>query len=109
MLLLIITRLLISAFLPNSILSFFFLRIRRPPRSPLFPSTTLFRSLVKGQQVAARAEKQDLDPDITIGAQHVTRVNVKPTTGLKGIARHGAEVLENSGCIIGSEIGRAHV
>src|SRR3990172_2078277 len=23
----------------------FFLRIRRPPRSPLFPSTTLFRSL----------------------------------------------------------------
>src|ERR1017187_10765308 len=26
------------------VLSFFFLRIRRPPRSPLFPYTTLFRS-----------------------------------------------------------------
>src|SRR5256885_12861457 len=25
---------------------FFFLRIRRPPRSTLFPSTTLFRSMV---------------------------------------------------------------
>src|SRR5687768_18306443 len=27
---------------------FFFLRIRRPPRSTLFPYTTLFRSLVAG-------------------------------------------------------------
>src|SRR3712207_8646060 len=29
--------------------SFFFLMIRRPPRSTLFPYTTLFRSAVKGQ------------------------------------------------------------
>src|SRR3970282_2569242 len=28
-------------------LVFFFLRIRRPPRSPLFPYTTLFRSSVR--------------------------------------------------------------
>src|SRR5437016_7327430 len=28
--------------------SFFFLMIRRPPRSTLFPYTTLFRSLVNG-------------------------------------------------------------
>src|SRR5256885_9265368 len=31
-----------------SCLSFFFLMIRRPPRSTLFPYTTLFRSLVFG-------------------------------------------------------------
>src|SRR5260370_19513097 len=31
-------------------LSFFFLMIRRPPRSTLFPYTTLFRSLVRRQR-----------------------------------------------------------
>src|SRR2546430_4255061 len=30
---------------PHLLLSFFFLMIRRPPRSTLFPYTTLFRSL----------------------------------------------------------------
>src|SRR5256885_16254905 len=32
----------------HSYLLFFFLMIRRPPRSTLFPYTTLFRSLVPG-------------------------------------------------------------
>src|SRR3712207_6944114 len=32
---------------------FFFLMIRRPPRSTLFPYTTLFRSVVVGDQGAA--------------------------------------------------------
>src|SRR6266576_6387544 len=31
-----------------SVLYFFFLMIRRPPRSTLFPYTTLFRSLLQG-------------------------------------------------------------
>src|SRR2546430_9978028 len=31
---------------------FFFLMIRRPPRSTLFPYTTLFRSLHRGEDVA---------------------------------------------------------
>src|SRR2546425_12639203 len=35
-----------------SILFFFFLMIRRPPRSTLFPYTTLFRSLVPGFEFA---------------------------------------------------------
>src|SRR5256885_5578038 len=35
-------------FLPSCSLFFFFLMIRRPPRSPLFPYTTLFRSLQRG-------------------------------------------------------------
>src|SRR2546422_10098104 len=33
---------------PRTSLSFFFLMIRRPPRSTLFPYTTLFRSLGGG-------------------------------------------------------------
>src|SRR5205809_7186779 len=35
---------LISTFLLRLFVSFFFLMIRRPPRSTLFPYTTLFRS-----------------------------------------------------------------
>src|SRR5205807_10277135 len=34
-----------SSFLAPSLFSFFFLILRRPPRSPLFPYTTLFRSV----------------------------------------------------------------
>src|SRR3712207_8040203 len=34
---------------------FFFLMIRRPPRSTLFPYTTLFRSLGRGARAAGRA------------------------------------------------------
>src|SRR2546425_7299489 len=33
---------------------FFFLMIRRPPRSTLFPYTTLFRSTVSAARIAAR-------------------------------------------------------
>src|SRR2546426_12783012 len=36
-------------------MSFFFLMIRRPPRSTLFPYTTLFRSLLLGQGAGDRA------------------------------------------------------
>src|SRR3712207_8822515 len=40
------------------VLSFFFLMIRRPPRSTLFPYTTLFRS---GAHDAARREPEEHD------------------------------------------------
>src|SRR2546429_8729609 len=36
-------------YLSSSFFLFFFLMIRRPPRSTLFPYTTLFRSLQAGQ------------------------------------------------------------
>src|SRR5256885_9836802 len=39
---------LISCFPTHVFFSFFFLMIRRPPRSTLFPYTTLFRSLAFG-------------------------------------------------------------
>src|SRR6201999_4650393 len=35
---------------------FFFLLIRRPPRSPLFPSTTLFRSCANASAATTAAE-----------------------------------------------------
>src|ERR1043165_4700767 len=48
----------------------FFLMIRRPPRSPLFPYTTLFRSVVGGRlgevegedEFALTGKEVDLDP-----------------------------------------------
>src|SRR2546422_10945888 len=56
-------RLSSHAFLP--FLSLFFLMIRRPPRSTLFPYTTLFRSL------ASTAVARDL-PCVDAGAGEVT-------------------------------------
>src|SRR3712207_7077540 len=41
-----------------SIFYFFFLMIRRPPRSTLFPYTTLFRSLFDGGPPEARVYRQ---------------------------------------------------
>src|SRR5438552_13205160 len=38
---------------------FFFLLIRRPPRSTLFPYTTLFRSLCQGRRCTRRARASD--------------------------------------------------
>src|SRR2546430_14736707 len=43
--------------------------IRRPPRSTLFPYTTLFRSLVRRQHVARRHHAQRIDA-APVGAQH---------------------------------------
>src|SRR3712207_9356952 len=44
-------------------LSFFFLMIRRPPRSTLFPYTTLFRSVLKtlGENLGERATLEIFD------------------------------------------------
>src|SRR3989441_2477537 len=43
--------------LSSRIVLFFFLMIRRPPRSTLFPYTTLFRSLERHLPIALDAEK----------------------------------------------------
>src|SRR2546430_17695308 len=42
----------------NGIISFFFLMIRRPPRSTLFPYTTLFRSCPKDHERALACYEQ---------------------------------------------------
>src|SRR5256885_14578400 len=51
--------------LPNSFLFFFFLMIRRPPRSTLFPYTTLFRSHDDRGRVHGQDAGQDLDPGLS--------------------------------------------
>src|SRR5437870_9154241 len=43
---------------PSSIVALFFLMIRRPPRSTLFPYTTLFRSEGRGRRRHQRAERR---------------------------------------------------
>src|SRR2546429_2487068 len=51
--------------------------IRRPPRSPLFPSTSLFRSLAAAIVTAAKQENLALLP--------VAHVSERPGEGLLGI------------------------
>src|SRR5260370_34603494 len=55
------------------LISFFFLMIRRPPRSTLFPYTTLFRSVdgrrAKDEVLRARDEREPVHA-IGIGSPH---------------------------------------
>src|SRR2546429_6992945 len=44
---------------PDAHILIFFLMIRRPPRSTLFPYTTLFRSEVPGHPAAGRSHARD--------------------------------------------------
>src|SRR5437870_9132459 len=68
----------------------FFLIIRRPPRSTLFPYTTLFRSMMLGEKISARqafeigliykvCEPGALDSEAWNLASHLAS---QPTTGL---------------------------
>src|SRR5690242_21579339 len=47
--------------IPSRSSSFFFLMIRRPPRSTLFPYTTLFRSLVGPRNASFPSESSVVD------------------------------------------------
>src|SRR3712207_9242092 len=44
----------------RDLVDFFFLMIRRPPRSTLFPYTTLFRSPVRRTQSRQRRDEEDV-------------------------------------------------
>src|SRR5699024_12853217 len=61
--------------------SFFFLMIRRPPRSTLFPYTTLFRSLVSTKSIISfgsvvlAATSKNRGMYIKIGRSESTRLN----------------------------------
>src|SRR2546425_3407268 len=60
--------------MPASPLSFFFLMIRRPPRSTLFPYTTLFRSVVAVSLGPDRV-KEALRSCHAMGADRAIHVN----------------------------------
>src|SRR2546422_7467391 len=58
---------------------FFFLMIRRPPRSTLFPYTTLFRSLASQQRTAAGQKAGRFDAEIV--PMTVTKLTQDKNTG----------------------------
>src|SRR3712207_7503494 len=56
-------------------MSFFFLMIRRPPRSTLFPYTTLFRSfVVPGRQLRAVDGDVECHPDQGLAGRRPVRI-----------------------------------
>src|SRR5258708_24766100 len=64
-----------SALVPHSLAIIFFLMIRRPPRSTLFPYTTLFRSADQARVVLDPAA-QDLDHPHDLGIPPDHRVQL---------------------------------
>src|SRR5215208_4736868 len=51
----------------------FFVMIRRPPRSTLFPYTTLFRSWIHGRHRRAREEGRERDPRLRVLRDEVNK------------------------------------
>src|SRR3712207_7789129 len=66
---------------------FFFLMIRRPPRSTLFPYTTLFRSLV-----APAGQRRLGDEPLLVLAEQDVGVDERPTAQTAG--HHGLQTTE---------------
>src|SRR5262249_62034925 len=65
---------------PPSPLSFFFVMIRRPPRSPLFPYTTLFRSQAVATPAAVMTPIDTRTPAATknLRARALTTTRLSP-------------------------------
>src|SRR3712207_9144289 len=63
-------------------ISFFFLMIRRPPRSTLFPYTTLFRSKLSDKRLYIPKETPYMDPHNTWIANHEGSTLVLPVADL---------------------------
>src|SRR6202171_6709523 len=55
-------------------LLFFFLMIRRPPRSTLFPYTTLFRSALEHKLFEAVCQATHLDPERFRSEEHTSEL-----------------------------------
>src|SRR5438093_9572415 len=79
------------------VLLFFFLMLRRPPRSTLFPYTTLFRSRVGGAPEAVEAKEagrldalHDETDLVEVRAQHQARAVVP--TALDRSEEHTSEL-----------------
>ena len=98
------------------LLCFFFLMIRRPPRSTLFPYTTLFRSQHLRDQFAERLRQRGIEAEATPRhARGVTKksermavykVRRKPDRTVRTDEAKRAEVDRD---LNAHEIGRAHV
>src|SRR5256885_7122531 len=74
---------------------FFFLMIRRPPRSTLFPYTTLFRSVASaGPEAVARVQKarSDLDVAITARRAEISRAVIEKKLVAERSEEHTSEL-----------------
>src|SRR5205807_10295057 len=63
----------------HSYLLFFFLMIRRPPRSTLFPYTTLFRSGYNRHETLSRIANRSLFPTLESARRPLRRADRKST------------------------------
>src|SRR5258706_2084062 len=70
----------------DDVLFFFFLMIRRPPRSTLFPYTTLFRSRLIARMIAACVAQRHLSP------ASASRISASVAFGLKRSEEHTSEL-----------------
>src|SRR5437762_13023505 len=72
---LLLSEYLLPALLPPPLPPFFFLMLRRPPRSPLFPYTTLFRSLHPYPPGLVLVSKVGDDAAVPLPDRKSTRLN----------------------------------
>src|SRR3989440_8656798 len=72
---------------------FFFLMIRRPPRSTLFPYTTLFRSRRRGRRVAFRKSHRRRRGRAGVGGKHEADVG---RVGAERSEEHTSELQSRS-------------
>src|SRR2546425_10265835 len=94
-------------------LFFFFLMIRRPPRSTLFPYTTLFRS--PGLHPLAKHFRATRDVAVRLGGESLT-LSAGQRIDMNHSYKYDADtflrILADAGLAVrwrGSKIGRAHV
>src|SRR3712207_7009991 len=74
---------------------FFFLMIRRPPRSTLFPYTTLFRSDVKIEELVRKTVRMEAsDLHLKVGLPPAVRVHglLEPLEGYERSEEHTSEL-----------------
>src|SRR2546427_4864688 len=91
------------------LIHFFFLMIRRPPRSTLFPYTTLFRSAfhVRNGECGVRSERAPANSALRIPHSPLVLVDDVFTTG--ATLAEAARALEQAGArtVLGVTFGRA--
>src|SRR3712207_245304 len=92
-----------------TLVHFFFLMIRRPPRSTLFPYTTLFRSLIAAAHSSCFAmalsneiakaggtpQSLEVSADVTLGQKdggpHITKIKITVRGEVEGLDAAGFE------------------
>src|SRR5260370_34859513 len=98
--------------IPSFFLFFFFLMNRRPPRSPLFPYPTLFRSLLTtNSQWFTAIERNGLPPSLWLRQTRSTKGESDALSSSTIIMLVLPSDMEASGLtsLQATEIGRAHV